>query len=429
MHAMPQVRAAGGVLLALSMLAAGCHSVSPERIQAWKATPEGGEHLVEALRDTRVDLPLRAQAAAALTEMGWPDRVESAVGGASFEDRARLIPAIANQVAPLLEAAPRWDAREVLLALRRHATTDEGLRTVDRFLIPALEGDLRAGRLEGGRHTLKEMLASLGPAALPALGASLSSPGAPFATVVELIDKVADQQTREADGAILVKRARTLVPVPPQMWKALSTLGGAAAVAFLEEGVEKGSGETQQKAAEALANIRLDSALLPFALRMVRNREAPMPVREQMLALAKRIGSEEARKGMIEIIASDPDPEVRFKVFAAVVAAGSGRQVLPALEAFPQNASYSQEEVRKRLVEPISKVGYSARSDVIRALQSRSPVARLVALWTLEKSNFGSDAKQVEKLAKDRGTVKGVPGTTIGGEATRIAAVLKKQAA
>src|SRR5256885_7524509 len=101
---------------------AGCHPVSPERLQAWKATPEGRERLVQTLRDGSVAVPLRAQAAAALTEVGWVDRVESAVAGMQLDERGRVIPAIATQVAPQVDArdaGQAWDARETLLAVRR----------------------------------------------------------------------------------------------------------------------------------------------------------------------------------------------------------------------------------------------------------------------------------------------------------------------
>jgi hypothetical protein len=418
------------VVLALLCLA-GCGSVSPERVQAWKATPEGRERLVGALRDSSLAVPLRAQAAAALTEVGWVDRVESAVAGMPFDERGPLIVAIPPLVAPGLDspqAAQAWDAREALLVLRRHATTDEGTRVIDGYLLPALERDLRAGRLEGGRHSLKEMLTALGPAALPALTRVMTDDKAPFATAVELIDKVGDQDRRDAGSAALVKRARSIAVVPPELWQGLSTLGGKPAITFLEEVVTKGSGDAQTRAAEALAKVRIDPSLLPFALRMARDVRTSPPVRGHMLSLAERIGSEEARKGMIEIIATDPDRDFRFKAFAAVIHAGSGRQLLAALEAFPVTASYQPDEIRARLVEPIAKIGYAGRTDVFRALASKSPLARLVGLWALEKSGFASDAPQVAKRTADRGVVKGFPPrTTIGSEATRVVAVLKKR--
>jgi hypothetical protein len=422
---------AGAVVLGLVCLA-GCRSASPERLQAWKATPEGRERLVETLRDGAVAVPLRAQAAGALVEVGWGDRVEPAVAGAPFEERARLIPALAAEVAHGLDAADAnraWESREVLLALRRHATTDEGTRSVDAVLLPALERDLRAGRLAGGRLSLKEMLAAIGPAAVPVLTRAIADDKASFTVPVELLEKATDQAAREAGSAALVKRARVAATVSPELWKALSSLGGPPVIAFLQEVVEKRQGDTQLKAAEALAKLRADASMLPFAVRMARDLQAPPAVRQQMITVLERISSEDARKGLIGIIGSDPDPEFRFKAFASVVTSGTGRQLLAALEAFPPTVSYQAAQLQARVVEPITRIGYASRGDIFRALESRSPLARLVALWVMEKTSYGKDVPKVEKLTKDRGTIRGLPaGTTIGAEATRIVRVLKKKA-
>jgi hypothetical protein len=417
------------VTIALCALAA-C-SPTPERVQGWKATPDGRERLVETVRDGSLAVPLRAQAAGALLEVGWVDQVESAVGGTTLEDRARLIPAVAREAARSLDvadAARAWDAREVLLALRRHATTEEAARTVDAALLPALERDLRAGRLTGGRHTLKEMLTAVGSAAVPVLTRVIADQGTPVATPVELLDKLGDAATRDAGGAALVRRARTLPTVPDELWSGMSTLGGPAATAFLEEVVDKRSGQPQLRAAQALAKIRLDSGLVPYATRVAKDRSAPLPVRHQMIALLERLGNEDARKGLIELIATDPDGDLRFRAFASIIKSGNGRNLQAALEAFPGNVAYSSTELHERLVDPIAKISYAGRSEVLRSLESRSPLVRLVALWSLEKSSFASDVKFVDRLVKDRGTVRGVPATTVGAEASRVSAVLKRRA-
>jgi hypothetical protein len=431
-----RARAGAAALLGLSFISfsqAGCGSATSERLQAWKTTPEGQERLAKALRDSSLTPALRGEAAAALTEVGMVDRVESAVAGMPFEERAQVIAAATPLVGRGLqekEAARFWDAHEVLMMLRRHSTTDAGTRDIDALLMPALERDVRTGQLEGGRHSVKEMLAALGPAALPVLTKLMADGKAPFAVPVELLDKVADNPTREAGSAALVKRARAVKPVPPELWKALSTLGGAPAIAYLQETVEKWDSDAQLEAARALAAVRPDPTLVAFAIKIARNAGMPRPVRDQMLAQAEKIGNEEARTGLVEIIANDKDPEIRFQAFASVCKAGTGRQLLAALEAFPAGLAYTPEQIRERLVAPIAAMGYGGRPDVFKALQSKSPLARLVAVWFLEKSGFASDAPQLSKVVNDKGSVKGLPaGTTIGREATRVVATLKKQPA
>lgn len=417
----------GTATVLLCLLAFGCRSVSADRIAAWKATPEGREKLVQALRDPAVPVERRAEAAAALTEVGWIDRMESAVAAMPIDDRAQLIPVVVPLLArgAVAAGAPGGEARDALYVLRRQATTDAATRSIDAQLMPALERELRAGRAEEGRHSVKEMLIAIGAPALPVAARVLADPQAPFEGAVEVVDKVGDRASKEAGGAALVQRARGGQVPTPAFWQALGTLGGAQAVAFLEEQIEKG-GERAEAAARTLASVRRDRTLLPFALKIAGDHGAPAAVREQMLTLAQGLGGDEARQGLVKMIATEPDPAFRFRIYEAAVK-GDAKAVLPALEAFPDKAVYDPAALREHLVAPLAGMGWPAREGIFKALQSKSPLARLTAVWALEKVGFESDAAQVAKLSADRGKVKGVT-PTIGTEATRIAAGLKKPA-
>jgi hypothetical protein len=415
-------------LIALGALALACHSLSSQRIASLKASPEGREKLVQALRDGAVATDRRAEAAAALTEVGWVDRVESAVAGLGFEDRARLIPAVALLVARDLDASDgnrAGDAREALFALRRQATTDEATRTIDDKLLPALERDLRAGRSEG-RHPPKEMLIAAGALGGPVAGRVIADPKAPFDVAVEVLDKVGDKAAREAGGAALVDRARGGAPLTPALWKALSTLGGARVTTYLEEKIEHGADSERDEAARTLVALRRDPKLLPFALRLARDTEARPVVRREMLGLVQSLGGDEAKKGLLGLIAGDPEPSFRYAAFEALVK-GDAKSVLPALEAMPLRGSYDPVSVHEQLVKPLAHMGWPAREGIFKALQSSSPLARLTAVWTLEKVGFASDAAALVKLAGDQARIKGIP-TPIGAEASRVAAGLKKPA-
>jgi hypothetical protein len=412
--------------LAIGLLAlAGCRSVTTERIAAWKATPEGRERLVQAVRDPAVPVERRAEAAAALTEVGWVDRVESAIAGIPLDDRAQLIPVVVPLVARDLGdgGARGWEAREALYALRRQATTDEGTRSIDAKLMPALEADLRAGRLEGGRHPVKEMLIAMGTPSVPVAARVLADAKAPFDAAVEVLDKVGDKAAKEAGGAALVDRARAGAPSKPELWQALGTLGGPKVIAFLEEKIEQGSADADH-AARTLNSVRRDRSLLPFALKVARDPAGRPFVREQMLTLAQSLGGEEARTGLVGLIGPEPDPAFRYRIYQAAVKSDA-KAVLPALEAFPDKAVYDAADLREHLVAPLVSMGWQAREGVFKALQSKSALARLTAVWTLEKVGFESDAVQVAKLSGDKGKVKGIT-PSIGAEATRVSGALKK---
>jgi hypothetical protein len=419
-----QTRVAATVLTLLTLL--GCRSVTPDRIAAWKTTPEGREKLLAALRDGGVPLERRAEAAAALVEVGWVDRVESAVAAAPLDDRALLIPALVPLLTRDLGTPGKAaEDREALFALRRQSTTEEATRSIDAALLPALERELRAGHAEEGRHTVKEMLIAIGPAALPLVGRVIADPRAPFEGAVEVLDKAGDKAAKDAGGAALVQRARAGQPLAPPLWKALGTLGGPQVNAFLEEQIDKG-GEHAEDAARALVTVRRDRTLLPFALKVAGDHAARPAVREQMLSLAQNFGGDDARNGLVKMIGSEPDPAFRFRIYEAAVK-GDAKAVLPALEAFPEKAVYDPAALREHLVVPLTGMGWPAREGIFKALKSTSPIARLTAVWALEKVGFASDAPQVAKLSGDRGKVKGVV-PTIGAEATRIAAGLKKPA-
>jgi hypothetical protein len=420
-----QTRIAAAILATL--LVYGCQSVTSERIAAWKATPEGREKLVEAVRDPAVAVERRAEAAAALAEVGWVDRVESAVAAAPLDDRARLIPAIVPLVSRGLagggEAA--GEAREALFALRRQATTEPATRSIDAALLPALETELRAGRGDQGRHTVKEMLIAIGPPAQPLAARVIADGKAPFEGAVDVLEKVGDKASKEAGGAALVARVRAGEAPTPALWKALGTLGGPQVNAFLEEQIEKGT-EHAEAAARTLVAVRRDKTLLPFALKVAGDQAARPAVREQMLTLAQGFGGDDARQGLVRMIGSEPDPAFRYRIFEAAVK-GDAKAIVPGLEAFPQKADYDPAALREHLVAPLTGMGWPAREGIFKALKSTSPLARLTAVWALEKVGFESDAPQLAKLSGDRGKVKGVT-PTIGAEATRIAAALKKPA-
>jgi hypothetical protein len=413
-------------LTVVALTLSACRSVTTERIASWRGTSEGREKLVQVLRDGSVPVDRRAEAAAALTQVGWVDRVESAVAGLPFDERARLIPAIVPLLAGDLAAdGPAGaEARETLFALRRQSTTDEGTRSVDSQLLPALERDLRADRKTTGHHSAKEMLIAIGPAATPLVARVLADGKTPFEDATAVLDKVGDRAAHEASGAALVARVRAGQPLSPPLWQALGTLGGPQVVAFLQESIEKG-GDDADHAARTLVQVRRDRALLPFALKIAADARVRPVVREQMLTLATTLGGDEARTGLVAIIGKEADPTFRFRIFETLVK-GDAKAILPALEAFPTKESYDAAAVHEHLVGPLVGMGWPAREGIFKGLKSPSALARMTAVWSLERVGFASDAPQLTKLTTDRAKVKGLT-PTVGSEALRVEDVLKKQ--
>jgi hypothetical protein len=78
------------------------------------------------------------------------------------------------------------------------------------------------------------------------------------------------------------------------------------------------------------------------------------------------------------------------------------------------------------LVKLIEKLGQPVRPVLVKALDSKFPLARMTAVLSLESVGKGPDVPALEKVSKDTVVIKGFPaGATIGKEATRVAGALR----
>jgi hypothetical protein len=405
-----------------------CDSVDSSRIQQWKGTEKGPRKLESALANGSVAPKLRAEAALALVDIGKAETTEQTLAGLPPADRAavaaELVPLYAKvvQTGSVVQAR---DARDGLFTLRPQVGPAEQEK-IDAVLLPALSRELRAGRVAGGRHSIERILEAMGPKSAPMLLAILEDPAAPYMGVVDLLAKVEDPAAREQAGQILVRRAAGMPSIPPQLWRSLGMLGGKAATDFLQEKAEKGHERDAVLASQAMQQGPRNPALVSFAMRMAGDQRANKAVRDEMFGLLEYVGTPEAADGALRIIASDPDPVVRYRAYETAVAIGKEGVIPAALETFPLAASYKREDVVDFLVKDIQKVGVAARPAIIKSLTSKSPLARMTALLAFEAVGTSADAPEVAKLESDRASVRGFPaGATVGREAARIAGILQ----
>ncbi len=422
---------AAATLGAWVSLGLACDNVDSGNIQRWKGTAKGPRKLEGALADGAVAPKLRAEAALALVEIGEAETAERTLTGLTPAARtavaAELVPLLAG-VVQAAEVTKAREARDTLFALRTQLPPAEQA-LVDAVLLPALSRELRAGRVSGGRYSVEVILQAVGTTAGPMLLQILEDPNAPYLGVVDLLAKVGDPETRERGGKSLVGKAAGLPSVPPQLWRSLGLLGGASALAFLQEKVEKGHERDAVLAAQALQQGPRTPALVNFAMRMAGDQRANKAVRDEMFGLLEYVGTPEAAEGAIRVIVTDPDPIVRYRAYETAVAIGKEAVIPAALEAFPAAASYKREDVVDFLVKDIQKVGIAARPAIVKSLTSRSPLARMTAVLAFEAVGTAADGPEVAKLTGDRATVRGFPaGATVGREAARIAGILQTRA-
>jgi HEAT repeat protein len=415
-------------------LAAACNKPSSDSIQLWKTTEKGPERLHDTLADHSVSPRLRAEAAAAMVDIGRAEEVDTVFQSLPADDRAE----IAKTLQPLCEVAmkdPSPDKalayRDALYSLRQFVPPDEQKR-IDAALLPALEADLKTGHLRQGRHSVDKMLTAIGPDAATMLARVLAEPDAAYPQAAALLGKIGDPDAREKGGVALVARARGKVQGNKKLpegaiYKALGAVGGATAVKYLEEKVLGSDKDDAAFAVRALQERR-DPNVLPFALKVAADPRADKIIRDEMFGVIETIGGLDAQKGLLGIISSDKEEIVRYRAFESALTAGKADAIGPALEAFPSSASYKKVDVDDLLVKLIEKQGPTARPALVKVLASASPLARMTAVLSLEQIGKAPDAPALEKLASDTTSVKGFPGgDTVGKEAARVAEALKKK--
>jgi HEAT repeat protein len=424
------------MLIGLGLLAA-CEGVSSEKIEQWKGTQKGPAKIEQALRSSGVAPSLRAQAAAALVDLGTPERVDEAMATLPADQRWEILKSLIPVHVKSMESAPvpkARDARDGLFSVRAYAQPEEQMQ-IDAAILTSMEKDLKDGRFVGGRHSLDKMLAVIGASSGPMLVRLLLDPKAPYKGLAELLLKVGDESAREKGGAALVRRAAAESEIPNDMWIALGTLGGQSVTEFLTQKLLKSPPAEAALAAKALQQARYPS-VLPLALRIAADPKANNLVRDEVFGVVEKIAGPAAQKGLVEIIANDKKDLVRYRAYEAALEAGKVAAVLPALQAFSDKLSFKKEDVLDFLVKDISKLGLPAKPAVLDALSSPSALARITAVWALEaplanpRQSLGkaSDAAALLKLADDKGSPKGFPArVTVGGEAKRVAAVLQKR--
>lgn len=431
-YVIPRVARLGRVLwlCAMGLVAAphlGCDKVTPDNIQLWKTTEKGPSKLSAALQDRGLDAKLRAEAAAALIEIGKVDEVESSLGAMPANLRWDL----AKALLPVFEVGMKDTSssnaltyRDALFSLRALSSAEEQTQ-IDAVLIPGVVDELRTGKVRNGRHSVEKILTAAGASSGNLLAGLLAEPIAGYAAVADLLARVGDDAAREKGGAALVARAAKANPIPDALWKSLGLVGGPSAVKFLQAKIEHGGKADAAPAVRALQQRR-EPSVLPFALRTAGDTKADKTVRDEMFGVVESIGGPQAKDGLVRIIQSDPEEMVRYRAFESLLTVAKQDGIIAGLEAFPASATYKRVDVDDLLVKLCQKLGAPARPVLVAALQSKFPLARMTAVMTLEYVGQASDAAALEKIGKDTTMIKGFPsGETIGKAANRVSGIVR----
>lgn len=352
-----------------------------------------------------------------MVKAGRGDETDAILAGLPAGERRAIIAALVPLYIAGIhdgETDGRRRARDALFSLRTIAPDQR--EHIDGRLLPLLERDLRAGRLnlEGGRHSLREIVTAIGVPAVPMLSRLLVDTVDSYDTVAALLLAVGDERAREEAGVLLAKRAARQSPLSLAMWRSLAKYPGRATSEFLMHKLTAGKGFEPALAAGALQQHH-EPAVRALAVKLAVRQRIDKGIRLQMLTMAAAIGGGDARP-LVRLIALDGDWEIRWRAFAAAIRAGGAGVIRPALEAFPARARYRKEDIADRLVRPLANMGEAARPGLVSTLRSRSSLARLVALLALVRTGGNQhEAVSAQRLVDDQGTVRGFPpGDTVG---------------
>jgi hypothetical protein len=379
--------------LALGALlpATGCDP-TPDKIARWKETERGPKKLQAALDQNGLDPSLRAQALAALVEIGMAQDALADLGKVDVNDRRAIIhdavPKLAevargSGIAGAATTRAQREAKDALYLLRGDAAPADR-DVADAALIEWTTADL-AGRMSAGGHSSEQILVAIGPKAAPRL-AELMQPGSSqLVPAAGIFGKVADADARARAADALIARIQKAGPrsLDDEALRALGLIGGVRATAFLVDQAEHGradnEGVARQKALLALAQGNLsqgDSALQAAALRIAGDKKAPGKVRESAFELLEKMPTSVA--GLVALM-HDPDATVRWRAVEAALAAGKERAVPSVLEALNPAGNYKQEDLDSYVVHDLVLVGAAALPPLQTELASKNAVARKVA--------------------------------------------------
>jgi HEAT repeat protein len=418
----------------LAALTAGCE-VTPEKIAAWKETERGPRKLRDALGRSSLAPALRAQALAALVELGMTAEAESDLKAAGEADRKAVVHEAVGRLGALLgpsgssEPTTRVqrEAKDALFLLRDDAAPDDRAR-IDDLLIAWTTADLN-GRLTQGGQGSEKILVAIGLRAAPRLIELLRPNNPSLTSAASLLGKLGDPATsaRAADALIATLRSSSAQATNENLLQALGQLGGPHATAFLVEAAERGTERSRELALLSLAQGKLDkgdSTALAASLRIAGNHQAPGKVREAAFQLAEKLGPQ-AVPGLVKLM-SHPDETTRWRAVEAALAGGHEQAIEPVLEALSPQATYKKEDLDSYVVHDLGLIGAPAVAALKTELKSKSWVARAVAIRGLATVGKADDVAALSPLESDGTKLKGFPGgATLGSEAKAAATTLR----
>lgn len=410
----------------------GCE-VTSEKIQTWKQSMKGAAKIRAAVRDTGQKLPIRVEAATALGELGLFTPLVEDIKSLEEKDRKTLMESLVTSLVAKMEGSNpttsnkvQLQAKDALFSLRE-AAEKPLQRTIDDKLVRWIVGDWRARG--AGEHSAEKVVTSIGEPAAPILAETIGAGGTPPVVSATLLRKIGSEEVRARAAEALVAKAAKEKPAKVQTFQALGTVGSVKAVAYLDQVAAKGSFEERLWALRALALTPhpsvIDSMKAIAGDSSLKDDEALL--RDEAFTVLEKIDVPKSLDALCSFLASTEE-KVRYRAVEAIVSGFKAKGLTKLLEGLPSRYTYKKEDLADFIEKDIRDLGSSALPALRAALDSKSWVARLVAVRILGHIGTEQDATTLEKLTGDKTRIKDWEGgATIGSEAKAAIEMIQKR--
>ncbi len=417
------------VLLALALVAC---EVTSEKIQQWKQSEKGAAKLRYALRDAKQKIAIRAEAADALGENGLFAPMAEDLKTITAGDRRQIVEELVKRLLvrmkgsnPKSTSKVQIQAKDALYAVREFA--EESQKTIDDELARWLLADWQ--NRQEGESSGEKIIRAIGVRAGPWLAEQVAVDSVTLKAFPTLLREVGDQGARDAGAERLVELAKKQTPIEELTLAALGRVGSLKASAYLEGLAKKGEAADRIRALQALAWFPHPS-LVPTAKAIAADgslKDDAAQIRDEAFTLLEKINDPAALDALLSFL-GEKDDKVRYRAVEAVVEGFGVKALTKLLETLPVGYTYKKVDLTDFVENDIVKLGAKALPAMRSALESKSWIAKLIAVHVLSRIGTTEDVPALEKLTSDGTKLRGwAGGDTVGTEAKAAAEKLKSR--
>jgi hypothetical protein len=387
--------------LSLGLILGGCDKPSHENLDKWMRTKKGPDKLREALSETE-DPDLAAHAAANLVRKKLDGDAKARLEKLPPERRDAVIEKLVPRLWDMARlegelTVPNGDqamAKDLLVDVRQMSQGGARAR-IDGFLLDWYTSGFYDARATPGRHSGASVMRMLGTPAGDRL--------------IPIADSIL------AKSLVGAERLR----ISNELLLGIAASGSPASVKYLIDltGVDRGDKSLRKRAISALYLAYVEPegrfpvadpvALVPYVQQLVgfANGGEEGQVVNDAVALVRATGKPTCMAPLLAVVSYAHEQFVyRYVGATAALRCGGASAIAPVVAAFPESASYSQQQMGGAVWMVIAKLEErGAVLDALRALaKGEGKLGRWIAIEALTAMRSTEDLPLIQSISSDR---------------------------